>query len=699
MHTAVAMLAAAALAAPPEPFPLRDKTLVAWAAPANLTQRGGSILTIDDQASHFDGIVFGELAPGKWMAGSDFFRRTQRDQSTWPAETAGPTTLVQMAIVYRGTEVTIYRDGQVYTRYAIPEPQVFGRDSAVVFGLRHLEAGDGACFAGVIADARVYAAALTAEQLAALRPGVRGEPAPLGWWDFAGGQADDQMGVFPRARLGGDAKLTGGRLVLSGRGSYLVTPPSARPGPPAPRPPDPAQMPTYHFTSPTGRDCGPFDPNGAIWHRGRYHLGYIYQDGGQHYWGHASSADLLTWRVHPPMLAPGPDGGIFSGNAFVDQRGRVVLSYHGLAAGQTPAGNCLAVAEDDDLNVFRKLAANPVMRNPGWDPHTWRSGDTYYSISGGNPPSLYRSTDPELAQWTLVGKLLTHDLPGVDAFEDLSCPDLFRLGDQDILLGISHPRGARYYVGRFDGERFRPVSHHRMNWPGGCNFAPETLLDGQGRRLYWAWAIGSPSTMTLPRVLTMGPDGALRIAPAEELHALRRNPQSLPAFEVPADAAVVAEGIRGACKELQVTLDPRGASACGVKVRCSPDGAEETVVVYDRAQQVLRIELDKSSLNKGVRYHTFVMRSPNPEVRAQEAPFALAPGEPLRLRLYLDRSILEVYANDRQCLTQRVWPTRADSLGIACLARGGAATVQTFAAWDMAPAGFEALAGRAPSRP
>jgi hypothetical protein len=28
--------------------PLRDKTLVVWAAPANLTQRGGSVLTIDD---------------------------------------------------------------------------------------------------------------------------------------------------------------------------------------------------------------------------------------------------------------------------------------------------------------------------------------------------------------------------------------------------------------------------------------------------------------------------------------------------------------------------------------------------------------------------------------------------------------------------------------------------------------------------
>ena len=46
---------------------LKDKTLVAWVAPANLAQRGGSVLTLEDQQDHFDGIVFGEIAPAKWM--------------------------------------------------------------------------------------------------------------------------------------------------------------------------------------------------------------------------------------------------------------------------------------------------------------------------------------------------------------------------------------------------------------------------------------------------------------------------------------------------------------------------------------------------------------------------------------------------------------------------------------------------------
>ncbi|MBI2477819.1 MAG: hypothetical protein HYV60_03985 [Planctomycetia bacterium] len=88
----------------PEP-PLADKTLVVWVAPSNLTQRGGSALTIEDGSDHFDGIVFGELAPAKWMAGSDTFSRTQKDQANFPAEAVEGTTFVQLAIVY-GREVS-----------------------------------------------------------------------------------------------------------------------------------------------------------------------------------------------------------------------------------------------------------------------------------------------------------------------------------------------------------------------------------------------------------------------------------------------------------------------------------------------------------------------------------------------------------------------------------------------------------------
>lgn len=124
-------------------------------------------------------------------------------------------------------------------------------------------------------------------------------------------------------------------------------------------------------------------------------------------------------------------------------------------------------------------------------------------------------------------------------------------------------------------------------------------------------------------------------------------------------------------------------------VRRSPDGAEQTRVEVDRVQQVRRIDFEQASLERSIVYTTLAMNPqglPDPPVTCQEAPFALADGERLRLRVFLDRSILEVYAKERQCVTQRIYPTRADSLGVALFAGGGEAKVVTGAGWRMAAA-------------
>ncbi|HET7121044.1 MAG TPA: glycoside hydrolase family 32 protein [Solirubrobacterales bacterium] len=457
----------------------------------------------------------------------------------------------------------------------------------------------------------------------------------------------------------------------------------------------PDALPTYHLTSPTGEDCYPFDPNGAIYWKGRYHLGFIigwFEECTKHFWwGHVSSADLVDWKVHPPMLSPcpgEPEQGIFSGNAFVDKQGRAVIHYHGVGA-----GNCVAIDDgDEELNSFVKHPANPVMTDPGWDPFGWLEGDVYYSISGSEPTvpgaaaALYRCSDDDQAEWTLVGPLLSHDLPEVEPDEDISCPELFQLGDKRVLLCISHTRGARYYLGRFEGERFHPERHFRMNWPGGACFAPETLLDERGRRIFWAWAYGSPSTMTLPRVLSMREDGLMGIEPAEELDSLRRNHRRLEPATVEPGAELDLEGVRGDCMELRVTIDPGQATRCGLKVRCSPEGLEETAIAYDAERKLLNIELAKSSQDKKVLPALFVLpEGERPVTSAQEAPFELEPGEALELRIYLDKSILEVFANGRQCLTQRIYPTREDSLGVRLFSTGGAAGFTSIDAWDMAP--------------
>ena len=264
---------------------------------------------------------------------------------------------------------------------------------------------------------------------------------------------------------------------------------------------DDPHAPRWHFLAPE-RTAVPFDPNGAIWWRGRYHLFYIFQDPdlphGGHCWGHASSADLLHWEYHPTALAPAPgdpDAGIFSGGAFLDKEGVPTIIYHGVGA-----GTCLARSTDDGLIVWEKHPGNPVIPEPKpgdpgdgvynvFDPHCWLEGDTYYAILGGKvkPWNLrdtaYLFSSKDLATWHYLRPFYAPHPHWTGEEEDCACPDFFALGDRHCLVCISHPRGARYYLGRWQDGTFIPEEHGRMNWSGGGCFAPESLLDGDGRRV------------------------------------------------------------------------------------------------------------------------------------------------------------------------------------------------------------------------
>ncbi len=676
---------------------IADKTLVAWVSPANLTQRGGSVLTIERSGGTFDAMVFGEIAPTKWMAGSEGFARTMQQQAESAAETVKPPTLVQIAIVYQGKQVTIYRDGSQYANYTAKGSEKFRTDSLVLMGLRHMgAAADNRFFTGSIDDARIYATALSADQIKSLKPNQPSEPSPLAWWDFEEGKVSDRMNVFPTTTLLGAARVADGRLYLDREGAYLM---AAKSAPQASLDFNQADSvnrafreklladpyrPGYHFVTPEGR-CMPFDPNGAIYWKGRYHLFYIFQDARGHNWGHVSSTDLFHWRHHPTGLV----SGMFSGNCFINKDGRPTMCYH-----QVGQGNAMAVAVDDDLNEWTKLPSNPITpkTSPGdphhdkyrsWDPYGWVEENTYYAIFGGNKPAVAKSDKLE-GEWKYVGDLMANTAGDVSIDEDVSCADFFKIGNKRMLLCISHKLGARYYLGEWKNEQFHPSFHEKMSWVDNSFFAPESLLDDQGRRIMWSWIFDGPQfvmrtetgwsgTMGLPRVLTLAEDGMLRMNPPVEIERLRYNARELPAFRVEAGAERKLDGIAGNSIELEVTFSAPSAGQSGIKVCASPDGEEQTLIYYDAAEKKLKVDTNKSSAKEGPK-------------TIEAGPFELKQNEPLVLRVFVDKSVVEVFANGgRQAVMRRVYPSRADSTQVSVFSIGGASDVSAVKAWDMSP--------------
>jgi len=471
--------------------------------------------------------------------------------------------------------------------------------------------------------------------------------------------------------------------------------------------------PHYHFIAPEGRAL-PFDPNGALFWKGAYHIFYIFQDPdlphGGHCWGHASSADLLHWTYHPTALAPAegdPDTGIFSGGAFINKEGVPTIIYHGVGA-----GTCIATAEDEDLIQWQKNSHNPVIPevkegDPGWgvynvfDPHAWVEGDTYYAILGGKvkPHNLrdtaYLFTSKDLIHWQYERPFYNPHPHWTGEEEDCACPDFFPIGDKHALVCISHPRGARYYLGRYHEGTFVPEEHHRMNWPGGSCFAPESLLDDKGRRIFWAWVIDQRKgegivtnelgVMTMPRVLSLDNKGRLRIEPPEEFAALRQEEHRIDNLPLENGALCLLEGIDGDVVELCIEAQPPENGIFGVRVRVSPDNEEQTTITVDTEQNTLTVDTTETTVSDDIQQrYPIIHGDTQADVRVQEAPFELAAGEPLKLRIFLDKSILEVYANGRQCVTQRIYPSREDSLGTAVFSHEGDTTVYSIQAWDLA---------------
>ena len=164
--------------------------------------------------------------------------------------------------------------------------------------------------------------------------------------------------------------------------------------------------------------------------------------------------------------------------------------------------------------------------------------------------------------------------------------------------------------------------------------------------------------MSLPRELKLL-GSQVQMRPAAEVETLRGK-------RLGGDA-------EGDCLEILAEIDPGDAPRAGLSVRFAPDRSEQTPIYYDREQRLISVDRSQSTSDASADRTDAIGAVP------------VGPRRTLRLHIFLDGSVIEIFANDRFCLTARVYPANRRSTGVALYRVAAAAKLASFEAWEMRP--------------
>ena len=425
--------------------------------------------------------------------------------------------------------------------------------------------------------------------------------------------------------------------------------------------------PRYHF-SPAKNWTN--DPNGLVYYKGEYHIFYQYNPFGDKWghmsWGHAVSPDMVHWKHLPVALAEENGVMIFSGSVVVDPNSSGLCAASdclvAIYTGHTEKRQTQHIAVSNDRGrTWTKYSGNPVLDlqlKDFRDPKVLRAGANWVmvvALPDQHKVRFYKSGN--LKTWELLSEFGPAGATG----GNWECPDLFELGGQWVLsvnLMPGGPQGGsanQYFVGQFDGVKFvNSNTPDTVLWADyGADWYASTSFYGvtDGRRIWigwlsnWLYANDEPTApfrgvQSFPRALSLR-DGRLVQQPIEELKKLRQAPMTISNLTVE-EANKKLATFHGQSYEVEVD----GAEA----VHVLKNGAEETVVSVKDTVSVDR----RHSGNVGFQKDFAKLH-------------ASVPARSRKLRIFVDHSVVDVFANDgATVLTDRVFPSEsADGLAVS----------------------------------
>jgi len=419
------------------------------------------------------------------------------------------------------------------------------------------------------------------------------------------------------------------------------------------------------------------DPNGPIYLDGRWHLYYQYVSDtirrGSVVWGHASSADLATWRYHRPAISPEPGGGdrdgCWSGNTVLADGGMVAF-YSGSRREHPYQSVLTAVSTDGGMSFG---PPRPVVPDPEphekvvefRDPFVWQEGERWLMLVGAGDATgraaarLYWSAD--LLTWDYHGpfaEMDRHHTNEYDTGEVWECPQFLSFGERGALLVATHKSGPAIgtvlaVTGVQVDDSLRDLQVSRFDL--GPNFyAASALRDGPAGPVVWGWVTeGRPAEwsieadwsgmLSLPRSVSLTTDGRLASRPVAALSTLRTNalqPQaSRHASEATYDDLT-------AQFELEITLEgSRDDNAAPTRLSLRCGDSEHLDIAVDWKTSTVYVDRDQASGD--TRAHGGVYQFEEPAIKS--------PG-PLTMRWFVDGSVSELFTSSGRCSTLRFYP-------------------------------------------
>jgi len=468
------------------------------------------------------------------------------------------------------------------------------------------------------------------------------------------------------------------------------------------------------------------EPHAPLYYNGKYHLTYQHNPTGpywhQIHWGHWASDDLVHWYDVPEAIFPGNDtvspDGIWSGSATFDKSGIPVYFYtFGNWSKVLNQGVALAFPKDPkdpNLTEWIKDQKTLITQNPDQglqgefrDPFAWRDKENnkWYLLVGsgikdkGGTAWLYESDD--FKKWDLKGPFYLCNYskyPFLGSIWEL--PVFLPIGKYDNgetkYVMIVSPKGLNqnvevyYWLGKFDktNYKFIPDNEEPQYWDYGVRrfIGPSGMIDPKtGRVLIFAISAGGngpgwSGNASFPAHIFLDKNGNLGVKPIEELKSLRKKQLISLSNQSLAEANQQLKDIKGDMLEIMVELES-DAGQYGIKIKKSPDGKEETVIMYDAINKKLKADISKSSLRaSGFQRNTFQGTDKRDSIIGR---FDLA-GESFRLHIFIDKALVQTYANDQKTITTWAYPTLEESKGLEIWSADGKdVKVKSMQVWEM----------------